>query len=116
MNNNSSLNFSLFIMILKSASISIPLIILNVPAFLIGLISLVIFLPLIIGSETLLLFMFHIYNITRPILYIIALITTIGGKQDMVAIAFYIIMGLQVINMLKNIAYTFMSILSIKKD
>lgn len=97
------MNFSLFSMLLKSMSLSIPLIIIGAPFWVISIVSLVVFLPFLIPSDWTFIAVIALYTLVlRPGLYIWALIIAINGPQDIVAIAFYIIAGLQSISIVKN--------------
>lgn len=99
-------NFLLFKLFLMQLSIAIPLIMLNVPSWLSIGATLIVYSPLLFGSMTYAVFLFCAYDIIRPALYIWALVCTIQGNQDSVAIAFYIISGLQAITMLKRLVGT----------
>jgi hypothetical protein len=94
--------YALFQLFLMQLSISIALVALDAPFFLILVVPLLVFSPLFFYSLTYNVILLCLYNIIRPILYTWALIITIGGKQDFFAVAFYVIFALQVINMISN--------------
>lgn len=104
--NDQKLNYSIFQLFLMQLSISIALIMLDAPLFLITLATILVFSPLFFGSLTYATFLFCAYDIIRPILYIWALAITIGGKQDFFAIAFYILSGVQAISIIKRLIGT----------
>ena len=87
-------------------SIGLPLIMLNAPLWLILGATFLVFSPLFFGSLTYATFLFCSYDIIRPILYIWALVVTIGGKQDFIAIAFYVLFALQAISIIKRLIGT----------
>lgn len=102
---NNAFNYLLLRCFLRSLSISIPFILidmhfdLSLPTVIISLIA---FLPLLIPFKSFILAFEWIYNLLlRPGLYIFALVITIQGKQDFVAIAFYIIAAIQAYNIFK---------------
>jgi hypothetical protein len=99
MSENKMANFKLFLM---SLSLTISLIMLNTPLWVITIATLLIFSPFLFGSYTYATFLYCTYDIIRPILYIWALVVTIQGKQDFFAIAFYILAGLQTISIAKR--------------
>ena len=78
------------------------------------LISAITFLPLFIPSEIFIMIFEFIYNvILRPTLYIWALVLTVQGEKDFIAISFYIITGLQVFNILKWLYYYLVMLISV---
>jgi hypothetical protein len=99
-------NYSIFQLFLMQLSISIALIMLDAPLFIIIATPVIMFSPLFLGSLTYATILFCLYDIIRPILYISALVVTIGGKQDFFAIAFYVIFGLQAITIVKRLIGT----------
>lgn len=99
-------NYLLFKLFLMQLSIAIPLIMLNAPLWLSIGATLIVYSPLLFGSMSYAVFFFCAYDFIRPALYIWALVYTIQGNQDSVAIAFYIICGLQVISMMKRLIGT----------
>lgn len=106
---------------LMSLSLTYPLIMLETPFLLILAEITLIFLPsiLILLSESewlpILSFyiVYHLYNIIRPILYVCGLVATIQGQQDFVAVAFYILMGLQAVNIIKRFFGTVIMIIQL---
>ena len=92
-------------------SLSLPLIMMNAPWFIIIITPLLVYLPLIVKSLWLPIVLFISYDIVRPILYVWGLVVTAQGKQDFFAIAFYIIAGLQAINIIKRLFGTICTII-----
>ena len=109
MNENKIIKYALLTLFFKDLSISIPLIFLDVPLLIISIVSGIIILSVFIGSEVFSFVLLQIYNVARPIIYIIALIGTIKGTQDFIAIAFYIILAVQIPSMIKNLIFFFSS-------
>ena len=114
---NKAFNYLLLRCFLRSISLAIPFILidmhfdLSLPTI---LISLVTFLPLLIPFKTLILAFEWIYNLLlRPGLYIFALVITIQGQQDFIAIAFYIIAAIQAYNILKYFVFYIINIFTI---
>ena len=99
-------NYNIFQLFLMQLSISIALIMLDAPLFLITVATILVFSPMFFGSSTYATILFCSYDIIRAILYIWALIVTIGGEQDFFAIAFYILSGLQAISIIKRLIGT----------
>ena len=99
---NQENNYVYIQIFLMSISLTIALVMLNAPFWLISIVTLFLFSPLLFGSLLYASIVYIIYDIVRPILYIGALVVTIQGKQDFVAIAFYILAALQVINILRR--------------
>ena len=91
--------FQLFLM---SLSLTISLVMLDAPLWLICTATFLVFSPLLFGSLSYATFLYCTYDIVRPILYTWALVVTIQGKQDFVAIAFYVLFAIQVITMVKR--------------
>lgn len=106
MNQNSLITYGLFTMFLKAVSLDIALIMLNAPVFLIVAVTAIMYIPFFIDSPSFPTVLLHIYNFLRPILYIIALIVTIQGKQDAFAIAFYILFAIQLFSIIRNLLYS----------
>ncbi len=103
-------------LLLMSLSISLPLIIMNAPLLLILITTLLIFSPAMSKSLYVGVIVFCLYDIVRPILYIAGIIVAAQGPQDFVAIAFYIITGLQALSILKKFIATVLTlIISFKK-
>lgn len=116
MKDNRMLNYGLFMAFLYSLSLTIPLLIIDVPFWVISVVSLVMFLPYIIPSDWTAIAVIALYTlILRPGLYIWALVVAISGQQDIIAIAFYVIAGLQSVSIIKNfIAFILTVILSMR--
>ena len=95
-------NYNIFALFLMQLSISIALIMINAPLWLIIVATLLIFSPLFFGSITYASFICCTYDIVRPIIYIWALVVTIHGKQDFFAIAFYVLSVLQAFSIIKR--------------
>lgn len=103
MNEDRVVNYGLFMAFLASLSLSIPLIVIGVPFWVISVVSLAMFLPRIIPSEWIAITVIALYTLLlRPGLYIWALVVATNGQQDFVAIAFYVVAGLQAISIIKN--------------
>lgn len=83
-------------------SITLPLLMLNAPGWLISVVSLIILSPMLFCSIKLTVLIPYAYYIIKPFLYAWALVVTILGVQDFLAIAFYILMGLQTPKMIMN--------------
>lgn len=113
MGNNNMLKYSLFAMLLKSFSITIALIMLNTPILVISGVTLIMFLSVLIRSVVFMGVVLQLYNLVRPILYIIALIITIASAQDTVSIIFYILMAVQVPSMIINLIQTILSLVGV---
>ena len=103
---NQENNFVLFKSFLMSLSLTLPLCMLNAPIWMIGLATFLVFSPLIFGSFTYATFLYCVYDIVRPILYIWALVVTIQGEQDFFAKAFYVLFAIQVITIAKRLIGT----------
>ena len=99
-------NYLLFKHFLMELSLSISLIMLNAPLWLIIVATFLVFSPLLFNSLTYATFLYCAYDIARPILYIWAIVVTIQGKQDFIAIAFYILAGLQIASIVKKLIGT----------
>ena len=114
MNEDRAINYGLFTALLAALSLGMPLIVIGVPFWVISVVSLVMFLPYFIQSTRTFIAVSVIYAIVlRPGLYIWGLIAAINGPQDFVAIAFYVIAGLQVFSIVKNfLAYILILIYS----
>lgn len=95
-------NYLLSQLFLMQLSLILPLIMLDAPMLLILAVPLLVFSPLLFNSTPYATIVFCAYDIIRPILYIWALVVTIGGKQDFFAIAFYIIAALQIMSIAKR--------------
>lgn len=102
--------------ILKALSLSIPLIMLNAPTWLIIATILLVFAPFVFASSTFYLVTYNLYHIARPFLYIWAVIVTAQGEQDFIAIAFYIATGIQAYSILKNLFLEIVTLFLMFKD
>ena len=96
---NTFLYIRIFLMAL---SLTLALVMMYAPSILITVTIFLLLSPLIFGSVTYAFIVYAIYDIVRPILYTWALVVTIQGKQDFVAIMFYVLTALQVINIIKR--------------
>ena len=116
MNDNRTINYGLFMAFWASLSLTVPLIVIGVPFWVISVVSLAMFLPYIIPSDWTTIAVIAIYTlILRPGLYIWALVVAINGPQDFVAIAFYIVAGLQAISIIKNfVTYVLAFVISMR--
>lgn len=92
----------LWLLIPMVVSITIPLLMLDTPVWLMAIINLMILSPMLLVSLKLSTIVPYAYYIINPILYVWALIVTIIGVQDFLAIAFYILMAIQTPKMMKN--------------
>lgn len=99
-------NYATFRIFLMSLSLTVSLVMLDAPIWLICITTLVLFSPTFLGSFTYAAFLYCTYDIVRPILYIWALVVTIQGKQDFVAIVFYVLFAIQAMTMLKRLIGT----------
>ena len=103
---------------LRAISLSIPLIMISVNTNIslpLTLLSFIPFLQILIHSENFVLFIEFVYNVVlRPVVYIIALITTIQADQDFISIIFYTLFALQIINIIKHFLFSLISIFSSK--
>lgn len=103
MDNNHSFGFAMFTLFLMSLSLTIPLVVINAPIWIIVLITIAVFASALSGNEGIALLYRQFHNIVlRPALYIWALVIAINGPQDFVAIGFYIAAALQIWNIIKN--------------
>ena len=84
-------------------SLNIPLILIGAPFWILTLVTVVVFATALSGS-TLIAYIYRILHniLLRPGLYIWALIVTIAGPQDIVAIGFYIVFACQLMNIISN--------------
>lgn len=103
---------------LRAISLSIPLIMIYVNTDIslpLTLLSFIPFLQILIHSENFVLFIEFVYNVVlRPVVYIIALITTIQANQDFISIIFYALFALQIINIIKHFLFGLINIFSSK--
>ena len=103
---NSRENFAVFQIFLMELSLTIPLVMLDAPIWIIFVATFLMFSPLLLGSFTYAAILYSSYDFVRPILYIWALVVTIGGKQDFFAITFYVLFGLQLLSIVKRLIGT----------
>ena len=105
--------------ILMITSISIPLIMLDVPLWVLIVVDLSITVLMSFSSFFNIL-LSSLYCIVKPVLYIWALVFAVQGSQNFWAIAYYIVMGLQVpfmvMNLLALVAEIFKLVSSCKKQ
>jgi len=103
MNENQSTNILLKTAWLQFFSLTLALIIMGAPFWVFCITSAFCFLPCFTLSLNLSLVEYFLYNILiRPGLYTYAIIATVLGDQDVFAIAFYIIAGIQLPSIIKN--------------
>ena len=102
-NQERPLKYILFKLCLMQLSLMLPLIMMDTPILIIIIVTTLVFLPLLLGSLWMSIILSCLYDIVRPILYIIGIIITIQGQQDFFAIAFYILTALQSINIVKKL-------------
>ena len=95
-------NYTLIKTFFMSLSLTIALVMLNTPFWLISIATLFLFSPLFFSSFAYATLVQLAYDLGRPILYIWALVVTIQGKQDFIAIAFYILIALQITTIVKR--------------
>jgi hypothetical protein len=106
MDNERSYKYALIKLLFMSLSLTVPLIMIGASSLIISLISLIVFVSALCGN-VLIAYIYRVLQniILRPGLYIWALIATIRGPQDFIAICFYIIFALQIINIIKNFIF-----------
>lgn len=103
MENNHSYGYTMFYLFLMSLSLNIPLILIGAPMWVLTLVIIAVFSSALSGSMAIAYAYRLMHNlILRPGLYIWALIVTIAGPQDIVAIGFYVIFGCQLKNIIEN--------------
>lgn len=100
----------------KVISVTIPLLMLDAPIWLMTLVDLIILSPWVFMSERLSVIVPFAYYIIKPVLYIWALVITILGVQDFFAIAFYILAALQAVNIIRNFIGTILIIIAALTD
>ena len=83
-------------------SITLPLLMLDTPIWLMTATDLIILSPMLFWSQRLSVIVPYAYYIIKPILYTVALVVTIIGVQDFFSIAFYILMAIQTPKMIMN--------------
>lgn len=108
---NKENNYVYIRIFLLSLSIVLPLIMIDAPIWVICIVTFLLFSPLLFGSILYAAIVYCLYDIVRPILYVCGLIVTIQGEQDFFAISFYILMGLQAINIIKRFIGTVMGLI-----
>lgn len=105
--NERQIKHLLFKFFLMDISITLPLIMMEAPSWLITLlVPILIFSPMFVKSPYYVALYTLIYNFGRPILYACGLAATIGGVQDAVAVVFYVITAVQSINIIKKLIET----------
>lgn len=88
---------------LMSLSLTVPLIMIGASFWVITLVTIIIFATALSGKVGIAYIYRVLHNIIlRPGLYIWALIVTISGPQDVVAIGFYIVLACQLKNIIAN--------------
>lgn len=92
----------LWLLLPMSLSITLALMMLGTSIWLISAVNLLILSPMLFLSKKLAVIVPYVYYIANPILYVWALVVTIQGPQDFFAIAFYILMAIQVPKMIVN--------------
>jgi hypothetical protein len=103
MEENPSLSFLLWHLFLMSISLTIPLIMIGASGWIITLVTIIVFATALSGRVGIAYIYRMLHNILlRPGLYIWALIVTIIGPQDLVAIGFYIALVCQAKNIISN--------------
>ena len=103
MDNNNSLGFLLWKLFLMSLSLAIPLIMIGTSGWIITLVTVIVFATALSGRVGIAYIYRMLHNILlRPGLYIWALIVTIAGPQDVVAIGFYVVFACQAMNIISN--------------
>jgi hypothetical protein len=116
MEENNSLSFLLWQLFLMSLSLAIALIIIGASGWIITITTIIIFATALSGNVGIAFIYRVIHNIIlRPGLYIWALIVTITGPQDLVAIGFYIALVCQAKNIIGNFVGEIIILSSIRK-
>ena len=101
MNENNAQNNLLLTSFLMMMSITVALIMIGAPIWVISIVSAIFMIGFLIPYLNLfILYLYHI--VARPGLYIWAMIEAVQGKQDVIAIIFYVLLGLQAIFIIKN--------------
>lgn len=83
-------------------SLTLPLLMLDAPVWVMTIVGLIILSPWIFDSQVMTMIVPFAYYIIKPALYIWALVITILGVQDFFTIAFYILMAIQIPGMIKK--------------
>ena len=103
MDNSPSISYLLRQLFLMSLSLAIPLIMIDASIWIITLVTIIVFATALSGIVGIAYIYRMLHNILlRPGLYIWALIVTIIGPQDLVAIGFYIALVCQAKNIINN--------------
>lgn len=103
MDNERSFGYMIWTLLLMSFSLTIALIMIDAPTWVISVVAASVFVSALCGNVVVAYIYRAIYNILlRPGLYIWATIVTIMGEQDWIAIAFYIALALQLVNIIKK--------------
>ncbi len=103
MEENPSLSFLLMQLFLMSLSLAIPLIMIGASGWIITLVTIIVFATALSGRVGIAYIYRIIHNLLlRPGLYIWALVVTISGPQDLIAIGFYIVLVCQAKNIISN--------------
>lgn len=104
MKENNSLNFMLLHLFLMALSLNIPLIIIGAPGWVLTLVVIIVFASGLSGSVGFSYIYRTIHNILlRPGFYIWALIVAVAGEQDIISIAFYVILVCQLKSIICNL-------------
>ena len=104
MENDRSLGYALWHLFFMSLSLTIPLIMIGASSWVITLVTILIFVTALCGNVGIAYIYRMLHNIIlRPGLYIWALIATIAGPQDIIAIGFYIVLVFQAKNIISNL-------------
>lgn len=116
MENDRYFNYALRTLFFMSLSLTIPLILIEASGWFLLLVPIVVFSSALCGSVTIAYIYRVLHNIIlRPGLYIWALIATIRGPQDIIAIGFYIVFALQLRNIIGNLIGETLVLLSAAK-
>ena len=116
MNNNNSFGYLLRQLFLMSLSLCIPLVLIGASGWIITIASIIIFATALSGNTGIAYIYRLLHNIIlRPGLYVWALIVTIAGPQDAVAIGFYIVLVCQTKNIIGNFIGEIIILLSLLK-
>lgn len=99
---NQDNTFNYFQIFLLSLSLTLPLIMVNTPVWLIAIVTFLMFSPALFGSVLYAVILYCIYDIIRPILYVWGLVVAIQGKQDLFTVVFYILVVLQAVDIVKR--------------
>lgn len=101
---NRSFGYMLRQLFLMSLSLCIPLILIGASGWVMTIVTVAVFATALSGNALIAYIYRVLHNIIlRPGLYIWALIVTIAGPQDIVAIGFYIVLVCQLKNIVGNL-------------